>query len=142
MTDDPSATVTRFVDAFNRADVGEIAACFTVPSVILDGMAPHVWSGPTAPADWLRDALAEAEHLGISDFHATLGAPWHNAVTGEAAYYAAPATMTFKVRGQTVTQSGAILTLALNRVAGHWLISAWTWTKGSGGGVDNVARPT
>jgi hypothetical protein len=61
MTDNPSATVTRFVDAFNRLDVAEMSATFAVPSFILDGMAPHVWSGPTAAADWCRDALAEAD---------------------------------------------------------------------------------
>ena len=109
---------------------------------ILDGMAPHIWSGPTAPADWCKDALAEADHLGISDFHVTLGAPFHDAVTGEAAYFAAPATMTFKAQGWMVTQSRAILTLAFERVESRWLIAAWTWTKGSGGGVDDVARPT
>jgi ketosteroid isomerase-like protein len=142
LRDDPATTVERFVDAFNKVDVEGMAACFTVPSFILDGMAPHVWSGASAPADWCRDALAEADHLGISDFHVTLDPPLHNTVTGEAAYFVAPATMTFKARGQTVTQTGAILTLAFRRVDGRWLISAWTWTKGSGGGVDDVVRPT
>jgi hypothetical protein len=142
MTDDPAAAVARFVDAFNRLDVDALAACFTAPSFILDGMAPHVWSGATAPVDWCRDALAEADHLGISGFHATVNAPVHNAVTGDAAYFVAPATMSFNVQGRRVTQSGAILTLALTRIDGRWLISAWTWTKGSGGGVDDVARPT
>ena len=140
-TDDPVVTVQQFVEAFNTVDVDGMAACFTVPSFILDGMAPHVWSGPSAPADWCRDALAEADHLGISDFQVTLGAALHNAVTGDAAYFAAPATMTFKVRGEAVTQTGAILTLAFKRINGRWLISAWTWTKGTGGGVDDVARP-
>jgi hypothetical protein len=118
-----------------------MAACFAKPSFILDGMAPHVWSGPTAPTDWLRDALDEARHLGISDFHVVLDPPLHNAVTGEAAYFAAPATMSFKVQGRTVQQPGAIMTLALQHVEGRWLISAWAWTKGSGAGVDDVARP-
>lgn len=141
MTDTPAATVARFIAAFNTLDTDEMVACFTVPSFILDGMAPHVWSGPAAPADWCRDALAEADHLGISGFHVTLGAPLHDAVTGEAAYFVAPATMTFRVREQVVTQPGAMLTLALRRTDGRWLISAWTWTKGSGAGVDDVARP-
>jgi ketosteroid isomerase-like protein len=138
MTDNPSATVTRFVDAFNRLDVAEMSATFAVPSFILDGMAPHVWSGPTAAADWCRDALAEADHLGISDFHVTLDAPLHDVATGEAAYFVAPATMRFKVGGQPVTQSGATLTIALKREDGRWLISAWAWTKGAGGGVDDA----
>jgi hypothetical protein len=142
LTDDPAAAVARYVDAFNRMDVDGMAACFTAPSLILDGMAPHVWSGPTAPADWCRDALAEADHLGISGFHVSLDAPLHDAVTGDAAYFVAPATMSFNLQGRAVTQSGALMTLALRRIDGCWLISAWTWTKGSGGGVDDVARPT
>jgi hypothetical protein len=141
LADDPAATTAAFVEAFNRLDVDGMAACFAVPSFILDGMAPHVWAGPTAPADWCRDALAEAEHLGASGMKVALGAPLHNTVTGDVAYFAAPATMTFKVRGQQFTQTGAVLTLALRRIDGHWLISAWTWTKGSGGGFGDVAKP-
>lgn len=142
MADDPSTAASRFIEAFNRFDVGEMVACFATPSFILDGMQPHVWSGPAAPADWRRDVLAEAEHLGFSDFQATLGPPLHDAVTGDAAYFAAPATMTFNARGLRVTQSGAVLTTALRRLEGRWLISAWCWTKGVGGGVDDVARTT
>ena len=89
-------------------DADGTAACFTVPSVILDGLAPHVWSGPSAPADWVRDALAEAEHIGASDFRIELQPPLHNAVTGDAAYFAAPATMSFKVRGQAMTQTDGL----------------------------------
>ena len=138
LTDAPIATVRRFVDAFNRLDANEVAACFAQPSFILDGLAPHVWAGTSAPADWFRDALAESEHLGVSDFRIALGDPLHDQVTGDAAYFAAPATMTFKARGQMRTQPGAILTLALVRSEGRWLIRAWTWTKGSGGGIADV----
>jgi ketosteroid isomerase-like protein len=140
LTDDVSATAEQFATALNRLDVEGMVACFTVPSVILDGMAPHVWTGPDAPADWCRDALAEAEHLGASDITVSLDTPLHNTVTDDAAYFVAPATMAFKVRGRQITQTGALLTLALRRVEGRWLISAWTWTKGSGGGFGDVAE--
>ena len=43
-------------------------------------------------------------NLGASDMKVSRGAPLHNTVTDDAAYFAA-----------------------------RWLISAWTWTKGSGG---------
>lgn len=137
----PAAVVQRYVEAFNKADEDGLAACFANPGFILDGMAPHVWSGATATRDWLKDALAEADHLGISDFNMTLGTPTHDAVVGDAAYFTAPAKLMFKVRGQQVTQTGATFTVALRRAHNDWRIAAWSWTKGGGGGTDDVKRP-
>ena len=136
----PLMTVQSYAEAFNCGDAVAMAALFAVPGHILDGMAPHVWSGPSATIDWCRDALAEAEHLGISDFQMTLGTPLHDDVTGDAAYIVAPATLTFRVRGQPVTQSGALFTVALRREQGEWLIAVWAWSKGAGLGTGDVAR--
>jgi ketosteroid isomerase-like protein len=137
----PAAVVDRYVDAFNKGDEDGLAACFADPGFILDGMAPHIWSGSNATRDWHKDAMAEADHLGITDFHMTLGRATHDAVVGDAAYFVAPAILKFKVRGQQVTQSGATLTVALRR-ADEWRITAWAWTKGAGGGTDDVKQAT
>ena len=137
----PGATVQRYVEAFNNADEDAMAACFANPGVILDGMAPHVWLGPSATREWFREALAESEHLGVSDFAMTVGAPLHDNVRSDAAYYVAPAALSFKVKGRPVTQSGAAFTVALRKVDEQWLITAWSWTKGSGGGVDDARAP-
>ncbi len=128
--DAPVDAVRRYIDAFNVGDVGAMAECFAVPGTILDGMAPHVWHGPTAAQDWYRDVLHEGAHAGASDYHVTLGPPLHADITGEAAYVVSPATMTFKVRGAQVTQSGAFFTTALRKVADDWRIAAWAWAKG------------
>ena len=93
-------------------------------------MAPHLWHGPTAAQDWYRDVLVEGEHAGASDYHVTIGPPLHADVTGDAAYVVSPATMTFKLKGKQVTQSGAIFTTALRKVAEDWRIAAWAWAKG------------
>jgi hypothetical protein len=45
---DPMATVRNYIDAFNRGDAKAMAAAFAPQSSILDGMAPHLWVGPTA----------------------------------------------------------------------------------------------
>ena len=137
----PSAVVQRYVDAFNRGDEDGLAACFADPGFILDGMAPHVWSGATATRNWHRDAMAEANHAGITDFQMMLGEPTHDAVVGDAAYFVAPATLQFKVQGRQITQTGATFTLALRRADDGWRISAWAWTKGAGGGTDDVKQP-
>src|SRR5690242_9487738 len=93
-----------------------MAQTFAVPGSILDGMAPHVWQGPTATQEWYRDVLIEGKQHGASDYFVTLGEPLHNNVTGDSAYVVVPATMTFKVGGKQV-QSGAVFTVALRKLA-------------------------
>jgi hypothetical protein len=129
-TNDPMATVKQYIDAFNKADAEAMAATFSVPGSILDGMAPHVWLGPTVSQDWYRDVLIEGEQHGASDYFVTLGEPLHNNTTGQSAYVVVPATMTFKVKDQQVTQTGAFFTLALRKLTEGWRIAAWAWAKG------------
>src|SRR5215510_11038931 len=104
-TETPLATVHRYLDAFNRGDAKAMAAAFAVPGQILDGMAPHVWQGPTAAEDWYRDVLIEGKQHGASGYSVALGDPLHNDVTGDSAYVVVPSTMTFHVKGTKVTQS-------------------------------------
>ena len=87
----PENVIQRYVEAFNAGDEDGLAACFAVDGFILDGMAPHVWSGPSATRQWFRDALAEAGHLGVTDFHMVLGAPTEQPVSGDSAYFVARA---------------------------------------------------
>ena len=82
------AAVRHYVDAFNTADSDAMAATCADPMQILDGMAPHVWQGPTASQDWWRDVLTEGDHLGASGYHIALGEPRHVDITGDNAYVA------------------------------------------------------
>jgi len=128
---DPVSAVQEYIEAFNKADVQAMAAMCADPMSILDGMAPHVWHGQSATQDWYRDVLAEGEHLGAKDYRVTLGKPLHANVTGDAAYIVVPATMTFKLKGKQVTQSGAIFTVALRNLPAGWRIASWAWAKGT-----------
>lgn len=130
-SDDPLAAVLMYVEAFNNGDSAGMASTCADPMQILDGMSPHVWQGPTAAGDWWRDVLAEGEHLGASGYHITLGEPEHVDTTGDYAYVVAPATMTFDLRGRQVIQTGSVYTVALRRVGGDWLLTAWAWAKGA-----------
>jgi ketosteroid isomerase-like protein len=125
------ATVRQYLDAFNKGDIEVMAATFDDHGSILDGMAPHVWHGATAARDWYRDVLIEGEKHGASDYVVTVGEPLHNDVTGDSAYVVVPATMSFKVGGKQITQTGAVFTVALRKVAEGWRIAAWAWAKGS-----------
>jgi hypothetical protein len=130
-TSDPLAAVQKYIDAFNRGDDEGMSAMFSLPGSILDGMPPHLWLGPTASQDWYRDVLIEGEQHGASQYFVTLGECLHHNITGDSAYVVVPATMTFKVQGQQVTQVGATFTVALRKLAEGWRIAAWAWAKGS-----------
>jgi ketosteroid isomerase-like protein len=127
----PVATVRDYIAAFNRGDANSMAALCADPMSILDGMAPHVWHGPTATQDWYRDVLVEGEHLGARDYFVELGEPRHANITGDNAYVVVPTTMTFKLQGKQITQTGAIFTVALRRAGDEWRIAAWAWAKGT-----------
>jgi hypothetical protein len=65
-----------------------------------------------------------------TDYFVTLGTPLHATVTGDSAYVVFPATMTFKIHGKQLTQSGAIFTTALRHSNDGWRIASWAWAKG------------
>jgi ketosteroid isomerase-like protein len=125
------ATIRQYIKAFNNGDAKAMAASFAPSGSILDGMAPHLWQGPTAAQDWYRDVLIEGEQHKASGYFVTLGEPLHNNITGDTAYVVLPATMTFKVGDKQVTQTGAIFTVALRKLANGWRIAAWAWSKGT-----------
>ncbi len=130
-TETPLAAIQQYIDAFNRGDANLMAASFDVQGQILDGMAPHVWQGPTAALDWYRDVLIEGKAHGASGYFVTLGEPMHNNVTNERAYVVVPATMKFDVGTAKITQSGAIFTVALRKTSDGWRMAAWAWAKGA-----------
>ncbi len=130
-TETPLAAVQQYIDAFNRGDTIAMAAIFDDRGHILDGMAPHVWQGPTATSDWYRDVLIEGETHGASGYFVTLGDPLHNNVTNDSAYVVIPATMKFDVNGTKVMQSGAVFTVALRKAVDGWRVAAWAWAKGA-----------
>ena len=128
--DDPMVAVRQYIDAFNKGDKDTMAATCAPTSSILDGMAPHVWQGPTACQDWYRDVLAEGEQHGASGYFVTLGTPRHVNISGDNAYVVVPASMTFKVNGKQISQTGATFTVALRKLGDGWRIAAWAWAKG------------
>ncbi|MCX4850426.1 nuclear transport factor 2 family protein [Streptomyces sp. NBC_00893] len=131
MSNDPMAAVVQYVDGFNHGDVKAMAATCADPMQILDGMAPHVWQGPTASEDWWRDVLTEGEHVGASGYHITLGEPRHVDVTSDHGYIVVPAAMSFDLQGRQVTQTGSVFTVALRKVDTEWRLTAWAWAKGA-----------
>ena len=123
------AVIRQYIEAFNKGDSQAMASCFAVPGSILDGMAPHVWSGPDAARDWYRDVLIEGEHHGATDYSLTLGDVQRIDISGDSAYLVISAVLTFAILGQTMETPG-LFTVVLHKIGGAWLIRAWAWAKG------------
>jgi ketosteroid isomerase-like protein len=130
-SDNPMSAVLKYVDGFNNGDQKAMAEACADPMQILDGMSPHVWQGPTAAQNWYADALAEGEHLGVTNYHIGLGEPRHVDMSGDFAYVVVPATLDYKLQGNQVNQTGAVFTFALRKVETEWRLSAWAWAKGT-----------
>jgi hypothetical protein len=75
--------------------------------------------------------LEEGKHAGAEGYFIALGEPSHIDVVGDSGYVVVPATMTFKLRGRQITQSGAAYTIALRKLSAGWRIRAWAWAKGA-----------
>ena len=126
---DVMAPVHQFMDGLNKGDTQTALAACASPSSIVDEFPPYEWQGATACADWANDFAADSKKNGITDSTVTLGTPRHVDITGDRAYVVVPATYTFKQHGKRVTESGSILTVALQKVAAGWRMTGWAWTK-------------
>jgi len=126
---DVVAAVDQFFQNLSDKTLDKAVAVCDSPVSILDEFPPHHWSGPTACADWWKALKAYNQESGITDDNATLGDPWSVDVSGDRAYFVAPATYTYKQRGKLVKEAHSVFTVALRRTDAGWRITSWTWSK-------------
>jgi len=96
---EPMGTVQKYIAAFNGGDAKGMVACFAAEGSILDGMAPHVWTGDSAARDRYRDVLIEGEDNGASGYTLELGETRRNDLNGNFAYLVISAKLTFELKG-------------------------------------------
>lgn len=123
------AVVHQFTDAFNKGDTKAAAAVCAEQTSIIDEFPPHEWHGAGGCAKWMADFDADAKKNGITDGSVKLATPKHVDVTGDRAYIVVPADYTYKQKGKPVKETGSLLTVALQKGAGGWRITGWSWTK-------------
>ena len=126
---DVMVPVHQFIDGFNKGDVkSAVAACADEASII-DEFPPYEWHGAGACAAWGAAFDADAKKNGITPGAVTLGKPRHVDVTGDHAYVVVPAEYAFTQKGKPVKEAGSTLTVALQKGASGWRITAWAWSK-------------
>lgn len=123
------AVVQQFTDAFNKGDTKAAAAVCAEQTSIIDEFPPYEWHGAGGCARWMADFDADAKKNGITDGNVKLAAPKHVDVTGDRAYIVVPADYSYKQKGKPVKETGSLLTVALQKGAGGWRITGWSWSK-------------
>ena len=123
---DVMAPIQQFVDGFNKSDVKMAQAACADQTFIIDDFPPHAWRGAEATSAWLSDYNAFARQNGITDGFVALGKPRHIDVAGVHAYVVVETSISLKKNGKAVKHLG-LMTLALNKEANSWRITAWAW---------------
>lgn len=123
------ATVRQFMDSFNKGDITSAAATCADQTSIIDEFSPYEWHGAGACSNWANDYDAFAKKNGMTNGIVTLGKPRHIDIAGDRAYVVIPANFKFKQKGKLVSEIGSTLTVALQKAATGWRITAWAWAK-------------
>lgn len=121
------ATIKQFAAAFNKGDMKTAKALHTASPLIVDEVAPHLWSGGNAFDGWGADLAKSDAAEGRSGGQVTIGAPTREVVSGDHAYVVAPTTYNFKQKGMAMRETAQI-TFVLDKEASGWKIASWTWT--------------
>jgi hypothetical protein len=124
------ATVEQYMGSINKGDKDAMIAVCAAQASIIDDFPPHAWQGATACADWWNDNEAFGKKNGITDENIALREPRHTEITGDRAYVVVPTTYTYKQHGKPVTETGAVWTIALQKVPAGWRITGWAWAEG------------
>jgi len=127
---DAAAVVHQFIDAFDKGDVKAAVATCADEASIIDEFPPYSWHGAGACSQWAADFDADAKKNGITPGAVTLGKTRHLDVVGDRAYVVVPAAYAYNQKGKAVNETGATLTVALQKGAAGWRMVAWTWARG------------
>ena len=121
------APVRQFAATINKGDVVGAKATHVASPVIIDEVAPYLWSGPTAFDAWLK-ALGAAESAeGKTDAVVALGTPIREIVSADHAYVVWPATYSFIQKKRPMRET-AEWSFTLEKSGGRWKIGSWTWS--------------
>jgi hypothetical protein len=125
------AVINEALDAFNAHDSKGWNSAYGGNVVIVDGMAPYRWVGPTAPAEWWADEGRWSEANGITKLNIANKGIGGWGVSGTRAYISVLATLTLTQKGKEISRRGT-LTFTLANVDGVWRAEGFSWGNTAG----------
>lgn len=126
-----SAPIRQMTEAFNKGDIATVKALHVAAPMIVDNVAPFIWSGPAAFDSWLADLMKAEGAAGKSDGVVMFGDPVDQVVSGDTAYVVTPCSYTYKQGGKTVREQG-FTAFTLVKQGGAWKIQSWSWASPKG----------
>lgn len=126
---DVMAVIHQWVDGFNKGDTKESLATCADQTSILDEFAPYEWHGSGACANWANEFDAWAKKSDVTPGMVTLGKPRHVDIVADHAYVVVPANFAFKTKGKPGKETGATVTMTLQKAAAAWHITGWSWAR-------------
>ncbi|MGB6987447.1 MAG: hypothetical protein WBD74_15855 [Candidatus Aquilonibacter sp.] len=122
-------TVKLAINAINKGNMSAFVALCASPAYVIDTFDPYLIGGANGCTDWWNARTAYNQTAQITDITAGIGAPWHVFVTGNNAYVDAPFDYHYNQKGQTMRETGSILTVTLTMKGSSWVITSWAHTK-------------
>jgi hypothetical protein len=121
------ATVRQFVDSFNKGDAKAAAATLTPGgAVIIDDVAPHLFTGANAFDTWSK-ALGDKDAAeGNAHQSVALGKPTRIIMGADRGYRVAPAVYNFKTKGVAMRET-AQMVISLQKSPSGWQIAGFAW---------------
>ena len=129
---DVIAVLHQWIDGFSKGgDMKTAIATCAEQGAVIDSIPPHEWHGAGACSKWLADFNAFIKANDTTDVSGKLGKIKGIDVTGDRAYVVAPLTLSFKVKGKAMKETGAVWTVALQKGAAGWRITGWSYSAGT-----------
>lgn len=123
------AAVEAFRAAITNGDAQGISDAHVEADVaIIDNVAPFIWKGPTAVADWMLSMTVNLEERGIRDGSVVYDEPIANISDGDQAYVVVPTVWSYKAKGIPMRDT-ATIAFALRRTSAGWKIAGWSWNR-------------
>lgn len=113
----------------NAGDTEKSRQDYAPTATIIDSVPPYLWSGPNAYKDWWAASADDMRRNGLTDPVTELQPARSVKVDGDRAYAVFPVIFTFKSHGEP-GRAMAVLTYALVKIGGRWLISGWSFSEG------------
>ncbi|CAN5603229.1 hypothetical protein BH10PSE4_BH10PSE4_27000 [soil metagenome] len=127
--DDPVvAPIHKMMDGFNKGDIAAVKALHVAAPTIVDNVAPFSWSGPKAFDTWVDDLAKSEAALGKTDGAVFFGEPVDEVIAGDRAYVVTPCSYTYKLKGQTVRETG-MTAFVLVKAGADWKVESWSWAS-------------
>lgn len=122
---DGRAAVVRSVEAalkaFSVGDMPRFRAAWAERDVIIvDDVAPYIWTGTGSLDHWLQDTSRQVRSLGLTKMKLVAERPERVDIVGNRAYLVLPVVVSYEKSGVGYEQHG-IQTLVLDRKGSDWI---------------------